>query len=198
MKIEVILHNIRSTYNVGAILRTCEGFGVDGVVYSGYTPVYDDATLLPHQRGKINRQIAKVALGAEKLVTQRRAEDITEELRQLREAGGVVVGLENNLEGERVVELSELAEGIMETAPEAETGRKSKKFGPVRVSIARVAEEEPRVALLLGEEVAGIPGELHELVDIFAEIPMRGEKESFNVSVATGIALYELCGRETT
>ena len=49
-----------------------------------------------------------------------------------------------------------------------------------------------RVALLLGEEVHGITDDLRELCDDLIEIPMQGQKESFNVSVATGIALYAL------
>lgn len=47
-------------------------------------------------------------------------------------------------------------------------------------------------ALLLGEEVHGIPPELLAQCDDIIEIPMHGQKESFNVSVATGIALYAL------
>lgn len=49
-----------------------------------------------------------------------------------------------------------------------------------------------KVALLLGEEVHGITPELLAQVDDIVEIPMHGQKESFNVSVATGIALYAL------
>ena len=49
-----------------------------------------------------------------------------------------------------------------------------------------------KAALLLGEEVHGITPELLVRVDDIVEIPMRGTKESFNVSVATGIALYAL------
>jgi len=49
-----------------------------------------------------------------------------------------------------------------------------------------------RVVLLLGEEVHGITDDLRELCDDLIEIPMQGQKESFNVSVATGIALYAL------
>ena len=51
---------------------------------------------------------------------------------------------------------------------------------------------ETKVVLILGEEVKGIDYSLYDIIDYFAEIPMRGQKESFNVSVATGIALYEL------
>lgn len=44
--------------------------------------------------------------------------------------------------------------------------------------------------LLLGEEVAGIDEALLKRCDQVVEIPMAGRKESFNVSVAAGIALY--------
>lgn len=46
--------------------------------------------------------------------------------------------------------------------------------------------------LVLGEEVNGIPAEIRKRMDYFVEIPMFGRKESFNVSVATGIALWAL------
>lgn len=47
-------------------------------------------------------------------------------------------------------------------------------------------------ALIVGNEVDGISKETLELSDEIVEIPMRGKKESLNVSVATGIALYML------
>ena len=49
-----------------------------------------------------------------------------------------------------------------------------------------------KVVLLLGEEVEGITGDLRDECDDLIEIPMKGNKESFNVSVAAGIALYAL------
>ena len=49
-----------------------------------------------------------------------------------------------------------------------------------------------KIVLLLGEEVEGITTDLRDLCDDLIEIPMVGKKESFNVSVATGIALYAL------
>lgn len=48
--------------------------------------------------------------------------------------------------------------------------------------------------LIVGREVEGISDELLALADTILEIPMRGEKESLNVSVATGIALFHLAG----
>jgi tRNA G18 (ribose-2'-O)-methylase SpoU len=49
-----------------------------------------------------------------------------------------------------------------------------------------------KIALILGEEVEGLTTQLRNTCDDLIEIPMRGKKESYNVSVATGIALYGL------
>jgi len=49
-----------------------------------------------------------------------------------------------------------------------------------------------KLVLILGEEVNGLTDELRLGCDVLLEIPMHGKKESFNVSVATGIALYAL------
>lgn len=51
------------------------------------------------------------------------------------------------------------------------------------------------IALVLGSEVPGIPEEILNLCGAVIEIPMRGSKESLNVAVAAGIALYSLIGR---
>ena len=51
------------------------------------------------------------------------------------------------------------------------------------------------MAFILGNEVAGISLEILSLVDSVAEIPMNGMKESLNVSVAGGIALFRMLGR---
>ena len=48
------------------------------------------------------------------------------------------------------------------------------------------------VALILGEEVNGLPKTILDRSDKIIQIPMRGKKESLNVSVAFGIAVYKL------
>ena len=55
-----------------------------------------------------------------------------------------------------------------------------------------------KIVLLLGEEVEGITPELLAQCEDILEIPMVGKKESFNVSVATGIALYALTTNSAT
>ncbi|HEY0980441.1 MAG TPA: TrmH family RNA methyltransferase [Candidatus Paceibacterota bacterium] len=47
-------------------------------------------------------------------------------------------------------------------------------------------------AFVLGNEVEGLPHGVLEKMDIVAEIPMSGKKESLNVSVAGGIALFRM------
>ena len=162
MEIILNLDNIRSTYNVGAILRTAEGFGVQRVIFSGYTPRWNDQNLLPHLREKLNREIHKTALGAEEMLEMTSADKLTEELKKLKAEGWKIVGLENNIQDARLIKIND--------------SNLKKKIGQ-------------KVVLILGEEVKGINRELYSIIDCFLEIPMRGEKESFNVSVATGIVL---------
>lgn len=46
------------------------------------------------------------------------------------------------------------------------------------------------VAYIMGSETEGLPTSVLEAVDLVLELPMLGEKESLNVSVAAGIVLY--------
>lgn len=48
------------------------------------------------------------------------------------------------------------------------------------------------IAFILGNEVDGLPKRILSRVDMVAEIPMKGGKESLNVSVAGGIALFRI------
>lgn len=154
----VVAHNIRSTHNVGSIFRTCEGFGVNKIILSGYTPYPKLAhdTRLPHIANKLHDQIHKTALGAEEMVPFEYWE--SPDFSLLKNEGYRIVGLEQDVRS------------IM--LPDYETPSK--------------------VALLLGEEVEGLTPDLRAICDDLIEIPMNGKKESFNVSVATGIALYGL------
>ena len=48
------------------------------------------------------------------------------------------------------------------------------------------------MALIVGNEVSGISNEILDKSDKIIEIPMRGKKNSLNVAVATGIAVYKI------
>lgn len=156
-KITLIAHNIRSTHNVGAIFRTAEGFGVEKIILSGYTPYprQDQDARLPHIIEKMTSQIHKSALGAENLVPFEYVSDIYS-------------WISRNSLPLIALEQTDSSIDIHDYSPPS-------KF-----------------ALILGEEVHGIDQSILKLCDDFIEIPMSGKKESFNVSVATGIALYAL------
>ncbi len=49
-----------------------------------------------------------------------------------------------------------------------------------------------KVALLVGHEVKGLPSAILKKADKILEIPMRGKKESLNVGVAFGTAVFKL------
>lgn len=51
------------------------------------------------------------------------------------------------------------------------------------------------VALILGNEPAGMGADVVSLCDAVVEIPMHGKKNSLNVAIAFGIAGYEICGK---
>jgi 23S rRNA (guanosine2251-2'-O)-methyltransferase len=58
-----------------------------------------------------------------------------------------------------------------------------------------VSDSDKPSALIVGNEVEGVPERILELCDAVIDIPMRGMKESLNVTVATGIALFRLLDR---
>ena len=166
-QIVVLAHNIRSTHNIGAIFRSSEGFGVEKIILSGYSPFpmtknedFARTNRLPHIAKKLDDQIHKTALGSEKLVSFDISPDIFRTIQQLKDAGYGIAALEQSADSIKLPDLE--------------------------------LKKDAKIALLLGEEVDGIEKDLLEQCNTIIEIPMFGAKESFNVSVATGIALYKI------
>ncbi len=86
----VILHNIRSTYNVGAIFRTADAAGVSEVILAGYTPTPVD------RFGRPRADIKKASLGAEESVPWKHVESLDECIKELQENGVAVVTVEQS------------------------------------------------------------------------------------------------------
>jgi 23S rRNA (guanosine2251-2'-O)-methyltransferase len=154
----LIAHNLRSCHNVGSLLRTAEGLGVDTVYLTGYTPypVTSDDTRMPHIASKLERQIHKTALGAESMIDWKQADAIEPLLAELASEGYTIVAIE---QADNSVPLPDL-----------------------------VASD--KVALIVGREVEGVEPEVLAACDTIVEIPMFGDKESFNVVQAAAMALY--------
>lgn len=97
-EIIVIAHNIRSSHNIGSLLRTCDGIGVGQLYLTGYSPypLAKNDSRMPHVAKKVNTQIEKTALGAEHAVVWENNEDIKMVLIELRKRGYKIVGLEQS------------------------------------------------------------------------------------------------------
>ena len=145
-EIVLVLPNIRSCHNVGAMFRTSDAFGIKKMYLVGYTA----------NPPKI--QIDKVALGAEKWIPWEKKDDIKEVVDELISQGYQILALEKNKE--------------------------SQNIGEITIN--------NKVALIVGNEVDGVEDDVLKIVDSIVHIPMYGKKESLNVSIATGIALYVL------
>lgn len=62
-------------------------------------------------------------------------------------------------------------------------------------NIDRAIVNDYDVALIVGNEISGVDPDLLKLSDEILDIPMRGDKKSFNVAVAFGIAAFALEGK---
>lgn len=146
----LILHNIRSVENVGAMFRTADVAGVSKIYLTGYTPAPLD------RFGRKRNDFTKSALGAEEYVTWEQKENIFSLLVKLRAEKFFIIAVEQD--------------------------KKSIDYKKVKL--------KEKNAFIIGAEVVGIPKNVLEKCDIIAEIPMRGKKESLNVSVALGVVLF--------
>ena len=97
-QLRVIAHDIQSTHNVGSLLRTCEGLGVERLYFTGYTPYPLDQpdSRLPHIARKLTAQIHKTALDAEDLVAWSHVDDVFACIEQLKREGFVLAALEQS------------------------------------------------------------------------------------------------------
>jgi 23S rRNA (guanosine2251-2'-O)-methyltransferase len=98
LDIVVIAHNLRSSHNVGSLLRTAEGLGVKKVILSGYTPYprTSNDERLPHISAKLTSQIAKTSLGAENSLHIEHSDNIDEVLMHLKSQNYTILALEQN------------------------------------------------------------------------------------------------------
>jgi hypothetical protein len=82
----LIAHNLRSSHNIGSLLRTAEGLGVGKIWLTGYSPYpqSENDSRLPHISRRVGSQIAKTALGAEESVEWVHCEDIDKVIADLK------------------------------------------------------------------------------------------------------------------
>ena len=148
----LILHNIRSVANVGAMFRTSDAVGIKKIYLTGYTPAPLD------RFGRIRKDLAKSALGAEEFVPWEQKKNLPAFLHVLQREKYFIIAIEQD---------------------------------PKSVDYKKVKLKQKNV-FIVGTEVTGIPQNILQKCDVIAEIPMRGKKESLNVSVALGVVLFRI------
>lgn len=144
--IYLIIHNVRSAYNVGAIFRTADAAGVAKIYLGGYTPTPQDEKVL------------KTSLGAENSVKWEKYFNTWKLVEELKSNGIKVVALEQS--------------------KESQDYKKLKPKFPL--------------AVVVGNEVKGLSSNILKRCNSIWHIPMRGKKESLNVTVAAGVFLYKI------
>lgn len=160
-EIYVVLNDIRSIHNVGSIFRTADAAGVSKIFLTGYTPTPLD------RFGRPRKDLAKVALGAEKSVPWEYEKSTQAIIKKIKKAGVFVVAIEQS---PRSVHYKKIALDLKN-------------------------HDISHVAFVYGNEVDGISPDILNECDAVAEIPMAGKKESLNVSVSAGITLFGMLDR---
>lgn len=103
--IVLIAHNLRSTHNIGSLMRTAEGLGVNHFYISGYSPypeIPGRDIRLPHLRAKISRQIHKTALGAENSLNWSYETNLDGLIKQLKLNGYTIIALEQTADAKNI------------------------------------------------------------------------------------------------
>jgi tRNA G18 (ribose-2'-O)-methylase SpoU len=151
----LILENIRSIHNVGAIFRTADAIGMDKIYLIGYTPSPID------RFGRVRQDLHKSALGAEENIEWEHIDSVnaSQLIISLKEKGFITISIEQD---ENSTDYKKISEMVL----------------------------NKNCVIVVGNEVDGVSSESLNVSDFIAEIPMNGSKESLNVSVATGVALY--------
>lgn len=86
----LVLNDIRSVYNVGALFRTADAVGVTRIILSGFSPTPID------RFGRARADLAKSALGAERSVPWEYVDNLVAKVAEYRNQGFHVVGVEQD------------------------------------------------------------------------------------------------------
>ena len=167
-KVVVILDNIRSRENVGSIFRTADAAGVSKLYLCGITPT---PMTMKHESWNSNQK------------TGFKFQDSSDKISKTALGAEKWVPWQSRAKTWQVLrELKSLKFKVvgLENTKNAENVFELKSLG------------SKSLALLVGNEVRGLSPQILKHCDRIIAIPMRGQKESLNVAVAFGIAIYQM------
>ena len=162
----VVLDNVRSQHNVGAVFRTADAFLLEGLYLCGITPKPDTLST--------NNDLHKTALGAEQTVSWQAFAETMEAVKTLQARGYKVYAVE---QAHHSITLEQAAEEVKNSQLSTLNALPSTLNG---------------IAIVLGHEVFGVAQEVVDACNGCIEIPQYGTKHSLNVSVTAGIVMYAL------
>lgn len=158
----VVLDNVRSQHNVGAVFRTADAFLLEAVWTCGICPTPD------------NVEVHKTALGAEQTVNTRHFAQTLDAVTALKAQGYAVYAVE---QAHNSITLDNFIQQLNAEAMHGE---------------ALNGEAPTGIAIIMGHEVFGVQQAVIDASDGCIEIPQYGTKHSLNVSVTAGIVMYEI------
>ena len=162
----VVLDNVRSQHNVGAVFRTADAFLLEGLYLCGITPKPDTLST--------NNDLHKTALGAEQTVAWQAFAETMDAVKTLQARGYKVYAVE---QAHHSITLEQAAEEVKNAQLSTLNSQPSTLNG---------------IAIVLGHEVFGVAQEVVDACNGCIEIPQYGTKHSLNVSVTAGIVMYAL------
>lgn len=163
-EIFLVLDNIRSRENVGSIFRTADAAGVSKIYLCGITP-------RPNTMGTMYFDMVPMVDGGHSKISK------------------TALGAETWVPWEYHAQTWQVLRKLkVEIGKLKVVGLEQTKTSQ---NIFKFKLEFP-LALVLGNEVKGISSKILEYCDKKISIPMYGKKESLNVSVAAGVALYTI------
>jgi len=163
-QIAVMLHNVRSAHNVGAIFRTADAAGVEKIYLTGYTPTPKD------RFGRTQANIVKTALGAEETVPWEYAASASRIIARLRRKGWQSIGVEQDARSRQYRTYKVRRPALF-------------VFGNEVKGLSRTVRRQCDILLEIPMRGAMVWQAHHPR-------RMRRGKESLNVSVAAGIILF--------
>ena len=169
----VVLDDVRSLHNVGSVFRSADAFRVEAVYLCGITATPPNA------------EIHKTALGGEDSVDWRyfeRTEDAVEELHRK----GVFVYSVEQVEGS-----TKLQELNTQHPNRHHSSSNNSSHNTSSTPITQHPTPNTHYAIIMGNEVKGVKQSVVDMSDGCLEIPQFGTKHSLNVSVTTGIVIWE-------